>query len=368
MARDKDELEARVRAQFPLVFSLKDPVDNEAYAVRRNALVDYATAVSVPPLSVETVRYQTMLLTSALVFVSFGLLDVASFKLADATIALDWKAFLLFGMFVFGVGAIFSFKAWVDYDRAGFSRTKNDTAILEVRNLIAVAQISERVEQYYREQMDRAITDAYRVYNEKIMASVDGAPLTTPDIQFITIDVTEIRKLPEMAGVIDAQEAWLAEIRADIAADLRRLVDKADEALHADRLEKEKAGAPYLAPRRARRVIKTAYEETLHPWVEMRSALSSKGLRAAFDRGDQQFIYNRLEELNDLLKKVLRIRRWTFRLEVILPLLFALGAIAAVGWQVGHHGLPKPSLPAKNPSGPASQDEAPAKAGTVQRL
>ena len=53
MTRDKEELEAMVREQFPLIYSMQDPVEADAYASRRNALIDYATAVSAPWLSTE---------------------------------------------------------------------------------------------------------------------------------------------------------------------------------------------------------------------------------------------------------------------------------------------------------------------------
>jgi hypothetical protein len=348
MARNSDELTAIVRAQFPLIFSLQDPIETEAYRARRNALIDYATAVSAPPLSAETTRYQTILLASALVFLSFGLLDVSSFKIADATIALDWKAFAFYAVFLAGVGTVFCFRAWVDYDRAGFSRAKNAEAIGEVRHLIAVGQLSERVEQYYREQLDREIIAAYRVYDAKVMASVDATPTATPDIRLADLDVAAVRASPELAGAIERHETWLAEMRALIAEDLQRLVGKADEALLVDRLAVEQAGAPYLAPRHATQAIRDAYDETLAPWLDMRNELASNGLKSVFERVEHNFVYGKLSELSDVLQKVLRIRRWSFRLEVLLPLALAAGAAALVSWHVLNHGLPQhaPSLAA----------------------
>jgi hypothetical protein len=149
MARDQAEIEKSIREQFPIAFGETAVVDAEVYRVKRNALVDYALAVTGPFLSAETVRYQSILLYVSLIFIALHLFKAVSFKLGEVTIVVDRGFLLLYALFIAVIAAAFLIKAYVDFQRNRFTRAKNAEAIVDMQMVILTGQTKLNIETHF---------------------------------------------------------------------------------------------------------------------------------------------------------------------------------------------------------------------------
>src|SRR5262249_34214997 len=124
---------------------------------------DYATAVSAPILGVDTVRYQTLLLTLSLLFVSMRFFRFNTVKIFDALVVVDRPLLVIYATFIAAVALLFLIKAYVDYKRAKLTRKKNAEVAYEVPYLIRMRMLRKQFQNYFWTELSNALARAYFV-------------------------------------------------------------------------------------------------------------------------------------------------------------------------------------------------------------
>lgn len=320
-------IEQSIRRNLPILFGNREPADDDAFLKRFDSLAEYAATVSEPFLRSETTRYQSILLYVSLVFVSIGLFGIGQITFGETLLFVDRRLLFVYTVFIAAVAVIFLMKAYVDYQRANFSRSKNFRAITEMREVLDVSSLRKNVQYYFWEEISNTIGRAYEPFHDAMSKSLDQAPDVVPtSTNLFTMDLKELRKIPELTATIEANEKCLAELSDELAKDVAKFEEKAEIILKA----REAAGHddPYrvFSDSSFERINK-AFDECLGSWFDLRNRLQDENLSVIFGEATNSSQQKRAKAVLRLLERIQRIRRLYVGLEVFAPVLFAAVAI-----------------------------------------
>jgi hypothetical protein len=87
--RNQAEIEESIRNNLSIVFGKAESVDRVAFLEKYNRMLDYATTVSQPFLSPETIRYQSTLLYASLIFISLSLFHLPNIQIVANAVSVN---------------------------------------------------------------------------------------------------------------------------------------------------------------------------------------------------------------------------------------------------------------------------------------
>jgi hypothetical protein len=130
------------------------------------------------------------------------------------------------------IAAIFLVKTYVDRKRAYFIRGTNDHTIDELRELISVGLVRKRIQYFYWLEIFDAIGLAYLTYSTAASRALGtvSTPTHSP-MQRVSIDPVALARNPDLAAEINAQQAYLVQLKSDLAADEASFRADADAAI-----------------------------------------------------------------------------------------------------------------------------------------
>lgn len=321
MPRDPSELEGLISHAFPITFGYAQEVDEDDYIAKRNAVTDYATAVTGPFLSTETVRYQSMLLYLSFIYLSIKLFNLGHFKLSGDSIIIDKHFLILCAILMVMITTLFLFKSYVDYLRTRFVREKNDHVISDLTKLISIGQLRGRIQFYFWQRLFYGIGEKYK----SVIAAHAKALDEEPDIEdrqldsSYDIDLDSLREIPELLEEIKLREGFLTSFIAEVTHDEGRFRDKVDTIFFKFR---PCADLVFQQDNRWNQV-QEVYKECLAPWFDARNKLANR----VIDEKGGSLPLHRSKALVSALKRVRRIRVAYSIMEVVMPVLFTAIAI-----------------------------------------
>src|ERR1700722_10568087 len=143
------EIKQSIRNDLAILFGESEPTDLRVFREKYNRLVEYATAVSAPFLGPETIRYQSMLLYVSVLFLSISLFKLGGIKVFDTVLSVDHKLLVAYEVFIGMVIVIFLVKAYVDYLRARFTRSRNAGVGSELAALMSAGLVKRHIQHYF---------------------------------------------------------------------------------------------------------------------------------------------------------------------------------------------------------------------------
>ena len=326
----QEQIASAVRESLPYSFGRAETVDRGLYMKKHDALVAHATAVSKAPLSSETLRYQSMLLYTTLVFVGVYLFKVKELKVADYAITVDRRMLLVYSVFMAAVTAVFLLKAYVDIQRNKFVLSKSPRAYSELQELIQVGILKRRVQEYFWFELFDVIGAAYKTYDDALSQVLNKQPTFEPlALNAINVDVAALKKVPALTSEIGALEAKFADLSANLREDERQFSEKAKEIVRRSQAWREDQDE-LRAFNPAYDELEAAYGQHLRGWFEARGELTSEHLGLAIKDIDNSPETLQLKAMLSVLKRAVRIRWLYAALEIVAPPAFAAGAIVTV--------------------------------------
>lgn len=330
MLNTQAEIEQSVRSNLPIIFGQTDSVDRETFQQKYNALVDYATAVSAPILGPETIRYQSMLLYISLLFLSLRMFRIPQVKIGDQPVSVDSRLLVIYAIFIGAIIVVFLTKAYVDYQRAHFVRTRNDQAVLELQVLLNVGLARRNIQNYFWFEIFDAIGRSYRAYSDATAAVLNKPPDSGQSIsnQAFSLDRNALSKIPDTQAEIAKLDAYLSLLVLDLSADENRFQQEAVAIRSGARLESE--DDLVLAHPRPYEKIRAAFDRSLRKWLDARSHLVDEHLHIQIEYLGKSPEVQQLQAMHPVLKRIGKIRRLYAALEIAMPVAFAVLAILYV--------------------------------------
>jgi hypothetical protein len=324
----KVELEKSIRDNFSIIFGLSESVARDVFLLKYNAFLDSAAAVSASVLGPETIRYQSMLLYVSAFFVSVSLFRLGKIKVFDNLISVDRRLLVIYAVFIGGIIVVFLIKAYVDYQRARFLRSRHQQVTTELRELIAVGLSKRHIQEYFWLELFDAIGRTYKVYDDAGREAANGTPefKHTPS-QALVLDRKALYRNIDTRAEIVRQETFLASLVAELTADEKRFQEEA-EIILAARAQPEDP-MTFLSDRSYEK-IRAAFEQTLDKWFVVRNSLTDEHLDSVMENLGHSQETQRLEAMIQTMKRILTIRRMYAALEIVVPVVFAIFAIVYV--------------------------------------
>lgn len=323
-------IENRLRDHFPILFNRVSSVDHKEYRKEFKTLIDDAISISNPILSPEAIRYQSILLYVSLVYAALHFLDITQLKIVDLEIAVSHKLFVVYAGFIALVSLAFSFKARMDYRRWSLIRRKHSQAAETLQELVALGLIRKQVEHHYWNKTYHMIDicqDSLGVALERILDQYKRLNLNTT----MSFDISSIQSRPDMAPVINAKEAWLNDLQAELNT-LNQAFQAECEQIFIAREKFEKDTSPFKMDDSFDQVH-VAYSKWLEPWVLARNSMVdemfSQSLRR-FGGGTEEQVL--LKELSAIFIQLKNMRVMYVTAEIILPIMFAVLVPIYVMW------------------------------------
>jgi hypothetical protein len=319
------EIKQSIRNDLAILFGDSEPTDLRVFREKYNRLVEYATAVSAPFLGPETIRYQSMLLYVSVLFLSISLFKLGGIKVFDTVLSVDHKLLVAYEVFIGMVIVIFLVKAYVDYLRARFTRSRNAGVGSELAALMSAGLVKRHIQHYFWLEIFDAIGRAYKAYDDALSAVANKpSEFTHRPVQTLTLDKTGFSKNLEAIAEIEKHEAFLAGLIRELAGDENRFRDAAELILNVARSQPEDEFA--VPSESGYEKIRRAYEQHLSKWLNARNALNDAFFSSRNDWPDNQ----RAEAAAQIVERIATIRRVYVVLEVVAPVAFAIFAILYV--------------------------------------
>lgn len=329
----KEEIEKTLRTQLPIIFGKKDAVDFVEFRKKYNELIDYALANTEPFLKAETVRYQSILLYTSLIFLSIKYLSILKIKIDSVEVEVSAKLLIAYSVFIGMVALIFLTKAMVDSRRARLLKEKNSDRISELKNLISAGWLKKTIQQHYWLKIFDEIGRASKVWQDE-MAKINGRQPTLEILEmmkFQTLDLENLRGHPELVGEIEGQEKFYGELEIAIKKATERYVNQ---------VQSYQKPAPPMDSfledsfSYARWEHATgAYNNHLKKWLEARNSLITEQVKHQFDDETGGAENRKFEAMLTVLKRSKWLQSVYTFLEIVMPLFFA-GAVLGYVWTV----------------------------------
>jgi hypothetical protein len=323
------EIKDSLLKNLELFFGESEAVDSGAFRQKYNSLVDSAIAVSAPFMGPETIRYQTMLLSLSIVFISISLFRIAGIKIGDNLVSVDGRLLVIYAVLIVMVSLIFLLKASLDYQRARLVRERNADPSSELKNLISLGLTMKRIQSHFWLEIFDAIGRAYKTYDEATRAILNQASEFNPvSMQVVPLDRTSLNKIAETKAEIDRLDTYLGSLVAELDEDEKQLRQACVEILAA---VPEAVDDPYMVLRDTRfEKIHGAFEQYLGKWFKARNALSDKALDFTIENMTRDATLAQLNAMIEVLKRIRSIQRVYLVLEIAAPVAFAIFCILYV--------------------------------------
>lgn len=324
------EIENTIRAGLPLLFGSTDSSSDSEFRTKFDALVDYATKVSEPILKPDTIRYQSMIVYWTLIFLTLQFLEIGRYKVGDAMITVDGRFVALYTTFLFAVGIIFLVKAYIDYQRSDFVRTKNATAISDLQTLMTIGWAKRMIQEHFWDETFDRIGRTYGAY-ACARASLLGRPSTFQhiDMRSQRLDLAKLSSNPELSSEIRLREARLSELDWALRKDEERLQARID-LIPPRRADDDIDDPTALRQSELWAKLDEAFEGTVGRWLNARNNLVSEHLKNRIAEMGETPEVRRMTAMKTVLERTTRIRKAYVMLEVLAPVAFALAAVALV--------------------------------------
>jgi hypothetical protein len=322
--RAKEEIERSIENNTPIVFGEAISVDRAAFSKKYQELLDSAIAETEPILGPETVHYQASLLFVALLFASMNLLKLETIKIGDTLLTVNHKLLVLYSVFIVALCVLFLSKVWIDVKRARFVQIKDLPSTHAVTELVSLGLLRKRIQQYFWLELAEELDRASQLYQRAFSADRNDTETLKSGFSaakdFLGVDLSELRKRSESAQEISMLENGLAALKAELAADKEQFAKE----IEAERASQGKGELGY-------RQIQKIHEKNLKNWLDAYNDLASKNMSASkFDDIEHTVEVQQAKAILGIKKKVSAIRRFYFRLEVGVPIGFALLSIATL--------------------------------------
>lgn len=323
------EIKDSLLQNLGLVLGESEAVASSTFRAKYNSLVDGAIAVSAPFLSPDTVRYQTMLLSLSIVFISLALFRIGHIKIADSPVSVDGRLLVIYAVLILMVSLIFLMKASLDYQRARFVRERNVDPSSELQNLISLGLAMRRIQLYFWLEIFDAIGRSYKTYDEAYRAARNQpSDFSQTPMQVVTLDRKNLNKIPETKAELVRLDAYLASFVAELNEDEKQLRQEAMEILAS---VPEEPDDPYTILRDTRvEEIRAAFEQYLFKWFNARNALTDKALDFVTDNVTHDPAVTQAKAMVEVLKRIRSIQFVYLVLEIAAPVAFAIFCILYV--------------------------------------
>jgi len=319
-----------IRKPLPLLFGGPTAADSTDFIAKFNGLVAYARAISEPVLTSDSIRYQSLLLKLALVLASISLLRLNSVKIFDSIVTVDPLLLVIYAGFVVIVGTVFIVKASIDYQRVTFTRELNAEASVDVRRLVEVWLLRKQVQLYFWLEIFDLIGLKYKLYADALGAARNRASDFTPiPVQAMTLNLAELRAVPELADDISELQQFLSTLNFELNGDADRF-ERDVKRLNANIRDEQDDQSSEWPEMRLYSGVEEVFGRTLKIWFDARNELGDEVLETAIENRVE---INRLEAVKTILDRVRNIQKLYIGLEVIAPVCMALFSVAYVIWR-----------------------------------
>lgn len=325
----EDEIKESIVSNLALIFGESKAVDPRTFREKYNSLVENAGAVSAPFLGPETIRYQTMLLSLSVLFISISLFRIGGIKIGDTVVSVDSKLLVIYAVLIFLVIVIFLIKARLDFQRALFVRERNANTTSELRELIGLGMLMKRIQEYFWLEISDAIGRSYKTYDEASRATLNQpSEFTHISMQVVNLDRPGLNKIAETKAELARLDAYLTSFVAEVADDEELLRQECVDILSA---VPDNSDDPYLAFRDNRyERIRTAFDGSLGKWFSARNALIDKHLDVVMENLQGDEAVHQLQAMVKILKRTRTIQNVYASIEIFAPVLFAIFSILYV--------------------------------------
>jgi hypothetical protein len=328
MMNTREEIEQSIRDNLPIIFGDRDAVDLATYRQKRDDLFSYGTAVSAPFLGTETIRYQSILLYSSLLYLSVNLFQLGQIKIFDTSVSVDSRLFTSYFLFIVAIIGMFLAKASLDFRRAELPKKQYEASPSEMTELLRIGLLRKHIQEYFWLEIYDAIGRSFGTYYNAARAALDQPEdFKHTAIQALSIDRKEASKRLETRAELKAQESNLVVLLARLSEDENQFRAKAEIILTG---APERLKDPRLVfPTSPAEEVMAVYEQTLRKWLEARNHLNDEHFDIVMNDWSKTLFQT--EELIDILARMTNIRRYYALFEILLPVLFAIFAILYVG-------------------------------------
>jgi hypothetical protein len=322
----REKIKDSLRDGLSTVLGRVNSVDQAEFIKRFQSLVDSAAARSAPILSAETVRYQGILLYASLILVSVVLFAVRTIKIGDAEVSVDRHLLFFYAVFIAMISVVFVVKAFVDSKRTVFAGITNVAALGDAQHLVEIALIKRQIQSYYFLEFFDAVAKGYQRYSDAV-ANLAGRQVEDPptSMNALLLDRVAIGREPELVTELDRHELIYGALNAQLAADVGQFDQATLVAVSASTAQTDDEHVPYDETPRGR--LATASQAWLHPWLDARNKINDEHLDAVLTNARNSPELKRLNSIIFVLKQPSTIQRVYVALEIVAPLIFALGAI-----------------------------------------
>jgi hypothetical protein len=326
----KEEIKLWVRRGFPILFGYESFVDSDDFTAKYDSLNDSASTASAPYLASETVRYQTILLVYSVLLASASLLRIKGIKVFETVVSFNHRLRLSYTVFIAFVAVVFLIKVWSDIRRSQFTRKKTNRAVAELTRLIELGNLRKNIQHDFWVDLSEAIGRSFKVYMDaRSEAANKQESLERREMKkFPLVDLEKGREVSELAAEIEKQEQNFTRLNNLLSLDENKFKRKAAAILDTHR------AAPkdelYFMQSDTYDDLKSAYDDTIGPWIDGRSELTKEVLDLSLQSNRE---YRLLEAIVNMWKE-LQLIRWVYVvLEIVAPLAFA----TIVSWYVLSH-------------------------------
>ena len=328
----EEEIKGLVRNNLPLLFGEEDDWSFPA----EGAVADHSAALSAPVLSDETIRYQSMLLYVSALFLAVTAFKIREIKLGDNPILVDRSLLIIYAIFIAVVILIFCIKVSLDYQRASFIATKSDLELWKFEKSRKAQFDIQSIQSYFTQELSAAISCSYEVYQNALRKAGNEPPDHT-QVPARPLSLENVPRNVDTRTEIARLNTYLQRPFVELAADENYFQKEVEGIL----------GVPGRAQSedlvKTKEKIDAACDQHLRKWFNARAQLAHERLDASLKSKQDKW-----EALLRLAERRRTIQSRYRNLEVVAPIIFAIGAIVYVGC-VSYSSR-------SNASGPSSQD------------
>lgn len=331
--RKQVEIEKSIRDSLPIIFGKSESIDRGTFLEKYNEFVDYAIAVSQPFLTAETIRYQSILISTSLIFVSVSLFQIDKFKIVESEVSVNHRFLVIYTIFIAAITLIFLSKAHFDHQREKLVRSRYPTSYKELQNLLFIGQEKKRIQEYFWQEVSNVIGHATNTYFDARWEALNSSPINKfTSKELINLDQEDLCKISELATEIATQDKHLAALTKELAEDTARFMDKAKTILNA-RSQTQDVVDNQPSYNDLTIEIEEAYDECLGNWIEAQKAMGDKHLSLKKKEMTDDPDLHKAKGVLVVLEQIEKIRNKYALLEISAPVVFAFGAILYVVWR-----------------------------------
>lgn len=321
--QSESDLEASIKAQFPLMFGTKEMVSTADFYQAYNAIAEHSIKAADPALKSETHKHQWTLAGASIGLIALILFKVGKIKIAEALVVIDQQVLIWYAVFVAALLLTFMLRAALDLKRASLARKKDSEKLLTLSELVEMAWARKNIQQYYWLELFHQIGERYAAYHDAAASTSNAEPFEQPDTRVLKLDIASLRKLEEFGSQIELHESFVASLLKDLDRDVERFKDEVMEYDSPPRQNATLAGGSRWARYKK---VQELFDQNLKRWFDARNSMADAALDAAIDKRSKRES-QMLDAQLQLLRQAQSIRRLYAFLEIALPAALALTSV-----------------------------------------